>query len=179
MRISEPKRKEVTRGQRTLHSERLYNSYSSLKIIRVIKSRRMNWAGHLICTKMRNVHKIFISKHERRPWCRWEDNIKMDLKEIMCEDVIWFHLAQNKGSCEHGFEISNSIRRRTSWQWLSFSKNNSVPWCELSFTEIASRSLLQVLFVLFLVFFSRIWLGTLTLMQLHTTVYPKVSGPSR
>jgi hypothetical protein len=96
MRISEPKRKEVTRGQRTLHSERLYNSYSSLKIIRVIKSRRMNWAGHLICTKMRNVHKIFISKHERRPWCRWEDNIKMDLKEIMCDGIEWIQLIQQR-----------------------------------------------------------------------------------
>jgi hypothetical protein len=47
---------EVTEGRRKLHSEDLHNLYSSANIIRVIKSRRMRWAGHVAhITEMRNV----------------------------------------------------------------------------------------------------------------------------
>jgi hypothetical protein len=47
-RIFEPKRDEVTGGWRKLHKEELHNLYSSPSIIRMIKSRRMRWAGHVV-----------------------------------------------------------------------------------------------------------------------------------
>jgi hypothetical protein len=46
-RISGPKRDELTGGWRKLHNEKLQNLYSSPSIIRMIKSRRMRWAGHV------------------------------------------------------------------------------------------------------------------------------------
>jgi hypothetical protein len=46
-RIFGPKRDEVTGGWRKLHNEELQNLYSSPNIIRMIKSRRMKWAGHV------------------------------------------------------------------------------------------------------------------------------------
>jgi hypothetical protein len=46
-RIFGPKREEVTRGWRKLHNEELHNLYGSPNIIRVMKSRRMRWAGHV------------------------------------------------------------------------------------------------------------------------------------
>ena len=61
--------------------------YRSPNIVRVIKSRRLRWAGHV--TKVeegRSAFKILTDKptgkHLRRPWRRWEDNIRMDLEEI-------------------------------------------------------------------------------------------------
>jgi hypothetical protein len=42
-----PKRDEVTGGWRKLHNEELHNLYSSPSIIRMMKSRRMRWAGHV------------------------------------------------------------------------------------------------------------------------------------
>jgi hypothetical protein len=52
---------------------------------------------------MRNVYKIFVKKSEGgslgRPRCRWDDNIKMDLKEIGCENVNWIYLAQDRDQC--------------------------------------------------------------------------------
>jgi len=59
--------------------------------------------GHLALTEdMKNVDKIFIRKLEgkrplRRLGCRWEDNIKMNLREIGCEGLDWIHLTQNRG----------------------------------------------------------------------------------
>jgi hypothetical protein len=47
MRIFGVKRVEVTRGWERLHNEELRNLYSSPSIIRMIKSRRMRWAGHV------------------------------------------------------------------------------------------------------------------------------------
>jgi hypothetical protein len=48
-RIFGPKRDEVIGGWRKFHNEELYNLYSSLNIIRMIKSRRMRWVGHVAC----------------------------------------------------------------------------------------------------------------------------------
>jgi hypothetical protein len=55
-RIFGPKRDEVTGGWRKLHNEELYNLYSSSSIIRMIKSRRIRWAGHVAQTKRRGMH---------------------------------------------------------------------------------------------------------------------------
>jgi hypothetical protein len=83
-----PKRDEVTGGWRKLHNEEFHNLYSSPNIIRMIKSRSMRWAGLVgrIGAKM-SAYKFLVGKLEgKRPlWrlrLRWEDNIKMVLREI-------------------------------------------------------------------------------------------------
>jgi hypothetical protein len=101
-RIFGPKRNDVMRGWRKLHNEELHSLHCAPYIIRVIKSRTMRWMGHVVHTReMRNVYKILVGKPEgkrplRRPRHRWEDNIKMDLREIRFEGVDWIHLAQNR-----------------------------------------------------------------------------------
>jgi hypothetical protein len=87
-RIFGPKRDEVTGEWRKLHSGELRNLYSSPDIIRQIKSRRMRWAGHVArIGEGRNVYRVLVGKPEgkrllERPRHRWEDGIKMDLREI-------------------------------------------------------------------------------------------------
>jgi hypothetical protein len=84
-RIFGPKRDKVTGEWRRLHNEELNDLYSSLNIIRVIKSRRMRWAGHVArMGEGRGAYRILVGRPERRrplgkPRRRWEDNIKMDL----------------------------------------------------------------------------------------------------
>jgi hypothetical protein len=87
-RIFGPKRDEVTGGWRKLHNVELHGLYSSPSIIRVIKARRMRWAEHVACMEeVRGAYNILVGRPEGRrplgrPRCRWEDNIKMDLREI-------------------------------------------------------------------------------------------------
>jgi hypothetical protein len=65
-RIFVPKREEVTGGWRKLHNEELHNLYSSPSIIRMIKSRRMRWAGHVARMGKRNAYRILVGKPEGR-----------------------------------------------------------------------------------------------------------------
>jgi hypothetical protein len=87
-RIFEPIRDEVTAERRRLHNEELNDLYSSPNIIRVIKSRRMWWAGHVArMGEGKGAYRILVGRPKRRrplgrPRCRWEDNIKMDLQEV-------------------------------------------------------------------------------------------------
>ena len=82
------KRDEVTGEWRKLHNEELNNLYSLPNIVRVVKSRRMTWAGHVArMGEDRGVHMVLVGKPEGkrllgRPRRRWEDNIKMDLQEV-------------------------------------------------------------------------------------------------
>jgi hypothetical protein len=64
------------------HNEDLHNLYSSPNIIRMIKSRRMRWAGHVAYMRAkRNAYRILVGKRPLgRPRRRWVDNIKMDLR---------------------------------------------------------------------------------------------------
>jgi hypothetical protein len=68
--------------------EELHEVYCSLNIIKVMKSRRMRWAGHITCMGgMRNACKIFVGKLKwkrplTRPRHRWDDDIKVDRREI-------------------------------------------------------------------------------------------------
>jgi hypothetical protein len=101
-RVFGPKMEEVTGERRKLHNEELNDLYSLPNIVRVVKSRRMRWAEHV--THMgteRGVHRLLVGKPEGkqplgRPRCRWDDNIKMDLKEVGggCGD--WMELAQDR-----------------------------------------------------------------------------------
>jgi hypothetical protein len=76
--------------------------YSSPDIIRQIKSRRMRWAGHVACMgEERNVYRILVGKPKRkrpykRPRHRWEDEIKMDLRETYWGCVEWIHLGEDR-----------------------------------------------------------------------------------
>jgi hypothetical protein len=87
-RIFGPKRDEVTGEWRKLHSEELHNLYSSPDIIRQVKSRRMRWAGNVArMGEERKVYKVLVGKPEGKrplesPRRRWEDGIRMDLREI-------------------------------------------------------------------------------------------------
>jgi hypothetical protein len=95
-RIFGPKRDKVTGGWRKLHNEELHGC-----IVRVIKARRMRWEGHVAgMGEVRGAYNILVGRPEGRrplgrPRRRWEDNIKMDLKEIGFGDVDWIHLAQD------------------------------------------------------------------------------------
>jgi hypothetical protein len=98
-RIFGLKRDEVTGEWRKLHNGELHNLYSSPDIIRQIKSRRTRWAGHVArMGEGRNLYRVLVGKPEGkrplgRPRRRWEDGLKMDLREIGWEGVEWIHLA--------------------------------------------------------------------------------------
>ena len=99
-RIFGPRRDEVTGEWRRLHNE-LNDLYSSPNV-RVIKSRRMRWAGHV--ERMggeRGVYRVLVGKPEgKRPLGRprriWVDNIRMDLHEVGCGYVDWIGLVQDR-----------------------------------------------------------------------------------
>ena len=101
-RIFGPKRDGVTGEWRKLHNEELNDLYSSPSIVRVVKSRRIKWAGHVArMEEGRGVHRVLVGKPEgkrplRRPRRRWKDHIKMDLEEVGrgCGD--WMELAEER-----------------------------------------------------------------------------------
>jgi hypothetical protein len=101
-RIFGPKRDEVTGEWRKLHNEELHNLYSSPDVIKQVKSRRMRWAGHVArMGEDRKVYKVLVGKPEGRrplgrPRRRWEDGIRMDLREIGLGGVDWIRLAQDR-----------------------------------------------------------------------------------
>jgi hypothetical protein len=102
-RIFGPKRDELTGEWKKLHNGELHNLYSSPDIVTQIKSRRMRWAGHVArMGEGRNVYRILVGKPEgkrslERPRRRWEDGVKMDLREIgWGGGVEWIHLAQDR-----------------------------------------------------------------------------------
>jgi hypothetical protein len=88
MRIFGPKRDEVARDVRKLHNEELHDFYSSPSIIKMIKTKRIRWAGQLKCMgAKRNTYRMLPGQLEgkrpiRRPKCRSVVNIKMDLRQI-------------------------------------------------------------------------------------------------
>jgi len=102
IRIFGPRRDEVTGEWRRLHNKELNGLYCSPSIVRVIKSRRMRWAGHVAhMDEERGVYRVLVGKPEgRRPLERprrgWVDNIRMDLQEMGCGYVDWIGLAQDR-----------------------------------------------------------------------------------
>jgi hypothetical protein len=101
-KIFGPKRDEVTGKWRKLHNEELNDLYTLTNIVRVVKSRRMRWAGHVArMGEDRVVHRVLVGKPERkrpmgRPRRKWEDNNKMDLQEVGVCRGNWMELAQDK-----------------------------------------------------------------------------------
>jgi hypothetical protein len=85
---------------RKLHNDELHDLYSSPNIVRVIKSRRWG-AGHVACMGEGEVYRVLVGRPKGkrplgRPRHKWEDNIKMNLREIGIDGVNWIWLAQNR-----------------------------------------------------------------------------------
>jgi hypothetical protein len=84
-----------------LHNDELHSPYSSPNIVRGIKSRRMRWAGHVARMRARRiVYRVLVGRPEvkrplGRPRSRWEDNIKLDLREKGIDGANWIKLAQD------------------------------------------------------------------------------------
>jgi hypothetical protein len=85
-----------------LHNEELHGLYSSPGIVRGIRARRIGWAGHVArMGEVRGAYNTLVGRPEGRrplgrPRRRWEDNIKMDLREMGFGDVDWIHLARDR-----------------------------------------------------------------------------------
>ena len=96
------KRDEVTGEWRKLHNVELHILYSSPDIIRNIKSRRLRWAGHVArMGESRKAYRVLVGRPGGkrplgRPRRRWEDNIKMDLREVGYDGGDWINLAQDR-----------------------------------------------------------------------------------
>jgi hypothetical protein len=92
----------VTGEWRKLHNEELHNLHFSPNVIKMNKSSSMRWAGHVArMGANRNAYRILVGKPEGRrplgrPRCRWVDNIKIDLREIVWDGVDWVDLAQDR-----------------------------------------------------------------------------------
>jgi hypothetical protein len=90
-------------GWRKLHNEELHNLYSSPRIIIMMKSRRMRWAGH-VTLMGRKVYMILVGKPDgkrplERPKRRWENNIKMDVRYdgVVWIGLIWIRIGTSGG----------------------------------------------------------------------------------
>ena len=98
-RIRGRNRNEVTGEWIKPHNEKLNDPYSAPNIIRVMKSRRMRWAGHVALWGRGVLHIGFWwgNLGERdKPRRRWEDNIKVDLLEVGCGCMDWIDLVQDR-----------------------------------------------------------------------------------
>jgi hypothetical protein len=98
-KIFGPKREEDG-SWRKLHNDELHSLYSSPNIVRVIRSRKMRWAGHLArMGEGRGVYRVLVERPKGkrplgRPRPRWEDNINMGFREIRIDGANWIQLAQ-------------------------------------------------------------------------------------
>jgi hypothetical protein len=97
LRIFGPEREEDG-SWRKLHKDELHGLYSSPNVVRVIKSRRLRWAGHVACKgEGRRVYRLLIGKRQLgRPRRRWEENIEMEFREIEISGANWIRMAQDR-----------------------------------------------------------------------------------
>jgi hypothetical protein len=100
-RLFRPEREEDG-SWRKLHNDELHGLYSSLNIVRVIKSRWIRWVRYVArMGNGRGVYRVLVGRPEGkrplgRPRCRWEDNIKMGLREVGIDGANCIRLAQGK-----------------------------------------------------------------------------------
>ena len=140
LRIFGPKGDEVTGEWRKLHNKELNDLYSSPNIVRVIKSRRMRWAGHAArMGEGRDVYRVLVGKPAGKrtlgkPRRRWEDNITMDLQEMGCVGMDWIELAQDRDSWRALVNAVMNLRVPenagnfvTSCKPVSFSRRTLLP----------------------------------------------------
>ena len=120
-----PRRDEVTGEWGRLHNEELHDLYSSPNIVRVIKSRRMRWAGHVArMGEERGFCRALVGKLEGkrplgRPRRRWVNNIRMDLQEV----GIWTGLDWT------GLDWTGLAQDRDRWRtFVSAVMNLRAPW---------------------------------------------------
>jgi hypothetical protein len=112
--------------------------YASRNIIRVIKSRRVRWAGQVAhMLEMWNAYKILIGNKQYkrllgRPGHRWEGRIRMDLREIGWEGMDWILLAQDRDQWRAA--VNTVMDVRVTWR----AENFSTSWVTLIFMELVS-----------------------------------------
>jgi hypothetical protein len=113
-RMSGTKRDEIIETWRELHRVELHNWDSLSYIIRMIRSKRRRWAGHVACRgARRSAYRVLVGKLEGKrlvgkPRHRWEDNIKTDFREIGYGGLEWIHLVQDRDkwqACVHNNEL--------------------------------------------------------------------------
>ncbi|KAJ4450628.1 hypothetical protein ANN_02056 [Periplaneta americana] len=113
---------EVTGEWGKLHNIELHALYSSPDIIRNIKSRRLRWAGHVArMGESRNSYRVLVGRPEGkrplgRPRRRWEDNIKMDLREVGYDDREWINLAQDRDQWRAYVRAAMNLRSQQNTQ---------------------------------------------------------------
>ena len=135
-----PKRDEVTREWRKLHNEELSELYSLPNILRVVKSRRMRWAGHVArMGEGRGVHRVLVGKPEGkrplgRPRLRCEDNIKLDLQKVGVGCGDWMELAQDRERCR---ALVSTVRN------LRVPKMRGISWLAAEPVSFSRRTLLH------------------------------------
>ncbi|KAJ4443916.1 hypothetical protein ANN_05703 [Periplaneta americana] len=122
------KRDEVTGEWRKLHNADLHALYSSPDIIRNIKSRRLRWAGHVArMGESRNAYSVLVGRpegirHLWRPRRRWEDNIKIELREVGYDGRDWINLAQDRDQWRAYARAAMNLRisgRQHSLKWVT------------------------------------------------------------
>ncbi|KAJ4449192.1 hypothetical protein ANN_00589 [Periplaneta americana] len=102
------KRDEVTGEWRKLHNAELHALYSSPDIIRNIKSRCLRWAGHAArMGESRNAYRVLVG----RPRRKWEDNIKMDLRDVGYDDREWINLSQDRDQWRAYLRAAMNLRK--------------------------------------------------------------------
>jgi hypothetical protein len=107
------------------HFSYLSGTFRESNIVRVIKSRRLTWAGHV--ARMEEVRSAFKTgkptgkKPLGRPRCRWEDNIRMDLEEIGDNVWNWVDSVQDRdyleSPCECGIDPPGFISQELSYYY--------------------------------------------------------------
>ena len=93
---------EIAGERRKLRNAELHPMYSSPNLMRNLKSRRPRWAGQLVrMEQFKNACRVLVGRSQGkrpsgRPRRRWEDNIKMDLREVGCDPGDWTALAEDR-----------------------------------------------------------------------------------